>query len=240
MSVTGPEQGAYFLGRLGAFLETDLLPFLAELHDGDLLRRLEAQVADEPAFATKHFASVWDMRLYRIGLYAIVRAVRPERMIETGVLHGLTSAFLLEALRRNGAGRLLSIDLPSTAEDGPANSDGYDATLPPGRGPGWAVPDGLRERWDLRLGASLHVLPELLAEPIDVFLHDSEHTHATMLGEYELAWPALRPGGLLISDNIPDSRAWAEFCAREARTPLELPTPDLRPSEDARWGLIRR
>lgn len=240
-SLQGLELGSYHLGRLADFLGADLLPALDELHGGDLLRRLEARLAPEPTWQTKRFASIWDLRLYRIGLYALVRAARPEVFVETGVLHGLTSAFLLDALRRNGRGRLLSVDLPSYAETGPANADGYDATLPPGREPGWAVPDDLRDRWDLHLGASLDVLPRVLpADGIDAFLHDSEHTEATMRGELELAWEALRPGGLLICDNALDTSAFHDFCRRVAREPLMLPAPDLRPAKELRWGLTRR
>ena len=142
-----------------ASLDTDLLTCLDELHDGDLLGRIEAELASEPTWETKRFGTVWDMRLYRIGLYAIVREMRPEVFVETGVLHGLTSAFVLEALARNDDGRLLSVDLPSYAETGPANADGYGATLPPGRQPGWTVPGDLRDRWDLHLGASLERRP---------------------------------------------------------------------------------
>jgi predicted O-methyltransferase YrrM len=239
--LAGVEVGAYHLGRLAAFLDADLLTYLDELHDGDLLARIEAELASEDAWETKRFGSVWDMRLYRIGLYAIVRATRPAVFVETGVLHGLTSAFMLEALARNDHGRLLSVDLPSYAETGPANADGYDATLPPGREPGWTVPGDLRDRWDLHLGASLDVLPRVLpADGIDAFLHDSEHTEATMWGELELAWDALRPDGLLICDNVGDTTAFARFCDHAGRPPLLLPAPDRRPTQEVRWGLIRR
>ncbi len=112
-----------------------------------------------------------------------MRELRPAVFIETGVLHGMLSAFVLEAMRVNGHGRLISIDLPSYPESGPANVDGYQGMLPPGRQPGWLVPDELRDRWDLRLGRSLELLPAAIADAageLDVFLHDSDHTHETM------------------------------------------------------------
>ncbi len=156
MNVTGIEQGSYFLGRLSSKLGgRDLLPHLAELHASELPRRFEAIVAGEPAFATKRFDSIWRLRLYRIWVYCLVRALRPRVFVETGVLHGMLSAFVLEALARNGEGRLVSIDLPSYAESGPANVDGYTATLPPGREPGWLVPEALRERYADRIQARI-------------------------------------------------------------------------------------
>lgn len=241
MNVTGIEQGSYFLGRLGSKLGgRDLLGYLDELHASELPRRFEAIVADEPSFATKRFDSIWQLRFYRIWVYCLVRALRPRVFVETGVLHGMLSAFVLEALERNGEGRLISIDLPSYAESGPANVDGYQGVLPPGREPGWLVPDELRGRWELLLGPSLELLPGVLAGAgeIDVFLHDSDHTPETMIGEFDLAWPALAGGGALIADDSTDNSAFAELCARVGREPLLLPNPNEQPHDEARCGLI--
>jgi hypothetical protein len=48
----------------------------------------------------------------RLILYSIVRAYKPEIVVETGVAHGVTSAFLLCAMHENRKGHLYSIDLP--------------------------------------------------------------------------------------------------------------------------------
>ena len=83
--------------------------------------------------------------------------------------------------------------------------DLYDASpLPPGKEPGWAIPDDLLARWELRLGDAREVLPALLVETgeIDLFFHDSLHTREHMLFEFETAWPALARGGLLASDDV--------------------------------------
>jgi hypothetical protein len=233
VNVTGIEQGSYFLGRLAAVLGHDVLGFLDELHDSSLPRRFEE-------LGTRHFDSVWGLRLYRIWVYCLVRALRPEVFVETGVLHGMTSAFVLEGMRVNGRGRLISVDLPSYADTGPANVDGYTATLPPGREPGWLVPAELRSRWELHLGPSLEVLPRVLPEQIDVFLHDSDHTVETMSGEFALAWPRLRDGGALICDDSTDNSAFADFCAQVGRSPLLFPNPDETYHAEARCGLILR
>jgi len=44
-------------------------------------------------------------------LYAMVRALKPEVVVETGVANGVSSSFILKALDRNSRGRLYSIDL---------------------------------------------------------------------------------------------------------------------------------
>jgi predicted O-methyltransferase YrrM len=242
VNVTGIEQGSYFLGRLSSLLGgRDLLAYLGELHESPLPGQFEEIVAGEARFETKRFDSIWQLRLYRIWVYCLVRALRPAVFVETGVLHGMTSAFVLEALRVNGdGGRLVSIDLPSYAESGPANVDGYTGVLPPGREPGWLVPEALRAAWELLLGPSLEVLPGVLEREgsIDVFLHDSDHTHETMSGEFALAWSALREGGALIADDSTDNTAFAELCARVGREPLLFPNPNEQPHDEPRCGLI--
>lgn len=240
----GDWQSLHALGRLSEFLGTgDLLQYLVELADDRrLLDAIEVKLGDEPTWGTPQFQSLFELRLYRLALYGLIRATRPQVAIETGVLHGLTSAFMLQALERNGIGHLHSIDYPSYAETGPSNRDGYDATLPPGRQPGWTVPDELRPRWHLQLGPSRDLLPALLSQtgPVDFFCHDSEHTYATMDLELRLAWPALRDGAILVCDNIESCTAFFDFCRGVDRMPLILPSPNLKAAPGGRTGVIRK
>ena len=139
-------------------------------------------------------------------LYLAVRALKPELVVETGPFNGAASAFLLQALEDNGTGRLLSFDLPDAA-------DALSVPLPPGCDPGWLVPDRLRHRFELVLGDVRSTLrPRLDAErPVDLFFHDSLHTARQMLFEYRVAWRSLRPGGVLISDDVSWNRAFWAF-----------------------------
>lgn len=216
-SIDGIAQTYFQLGRVAQFLgRGTLLTHAGELLDGGLVRLIEARVADVPEFATKRFAhGVFDFRFYRIVIYALVRSLRPRVFVETGILHGLTSLFILEALERNGSGTLISADLPSYPESGPANRDGCHAVLPRGREPGWVVPSAKAGRWRPLIGRSVEVLPPVLEtlDGIDVFCHDSEHTYQTMWDELELGWRSLRKGGVLICDNIDMSGAFFDFAA---------------------------
>jgi hypothetical protein len=45
-------------------------------------------------------------------LYGLVRALRPEFVVETGIATGVSTALISAAVIENGAGRLYSIDLP--------------------------------------------------------------------------------------------------------------------------------
>lgn len=137
-------------------------------------------------------------------LYALVRILRPHHVVEVGVSSGVSSAYFLRALERNRTGRLHSIDLP-TSQKGKRFSARKDSpvALPPGRTTGWAVPPELRADWDLRLGPSQQLLPDLIDEldRVDLFLHDSLHTfeHATF--ELTTVDPKVPPGGVFLADN---------------------------------------
>ena len=206
---------------------------------------IEAAVADVDFFRTKKWDGIARLGLYRVAQYGLVRETGARKIVETGALHGLTSAFILEAMRINGSGVLISLDLPSTYEDGPANQDGFDDTLPPELPPGWVVSEKLRQYWDLRLGSSADLLPGICSDdaPIDIFPHDSEHTYETMRLEFDLAWPAIREGGLLAADNIDCNTSFFDFCRRVDRVPYVAPIdPDhAKPAVSGiRFGVIRK
>lgn len=136
-------------------------------------------------------------------VYYACRALRPAVVVETGVAYGVTSACILTALARNERGGLWSVDLPPLGKA----ADAYVGAL---------VPAELRSRWRLHRGASRRLLPGILAAAgqVDLFVHDSLHTRANMLWEFETVWPALTPGGLLIADDAGDNSAFSEFAAR--------------------------
>lgn len=129
-------------------------------------------------------------------LYLLVASTRPSIMIETGVDQGVSSYFILEALRRNGYGRLHSIDIGATVSSG-------DSV-------GWLVPQHLRERWELTLKPAEEALPTM-NEMVDIFLHDSLHTQEHMSFEFHWADGHLSPGGILCSDDIDINQAFMAF-----------------------------
>jgi predicted O-methyltransferase YrrM len=161
-------------------------------------------------------------------LYAVLRRIRPEVMVETGVANGFSTAFSLLALQANGAGHLHSIDLPREIgreyEPGTFYEGEGRAGIPSGSEPGWLIPPDLKERWTLILGRSQEELPLLLERlgTIDAFMHDSEHSFDCMWFEFNAAWPALRPGGVLVSDDVNSTEAFGRFAAQEGRDPVRL------------------
>ena len=144
-------------------------------------------------------------------MWCLVCHLRPDDVVETGVAHGLSSRVTLEALERNGTGRLWSIDLPAlTASERRAEV-------------GVAVPDRLRQRWAYLEGASRRRLPRLLRElgQIELFCHDSLHSTRNVRWELTTAWRALRPGGMVVVDDVDFNWGFRQFLdAGDDRQPL--------------------
>jgi predicted O-methyltransferase YrrM len=156
-----------------------------------------------------------DTPRYRL-LYYCTRLQRPRVAVESGVFDGISSAFILKALRDNDRGRLCSIDLPADQKVRASTDKMAFGALPSGREPGWVIPEELHERWSLRKGSSRHLLRGWLGElgTIDLFYHDSLHSYSHMMWEFLTTWPALAEGGILLSDDVFYSGAFWVFGRR--------------------------
>ena len=146
-------------------------------------------------------------------------------VVEVGVARGYSSATILAALEESGpGGRLWSIDLPPLDEDAAAFV-------------GSAVPERLRGRWELELGPSSSALRPLLQRvaPVDLFVHDGDHSYASQLEDLETAWPHVRPGAVVIVDDV-WSTAVVDF-ARDHDAPALVVWA---PGETDGIGLLRK
>jgi Methyltransferase domain len=124
-------------------------------------------------------------------IWCLIRHLRPNRVVETGVARGFTSRFILEALERNGSGRLWSIDLP------PMDPLWQEQV-------GMAVGNSYRHRWSYIRGPSRLRLSELLIRlgQIDLFVHDSLHSERNVRFELDRVWKVLTPGGVAVVDDV--------------------------------------
>lgn len=193
LSGTSPERVADVLAEL-----TDLVPFE---------KRVRAQHLDA---GRPHYAQ------FRapLELYALVRLLRPDHVIETGVSSGVSSAHFLLGIRKNRRGRLHSIDLPLPQRGPRFHPRESPVALPPGRSSGWAMPAELRRGWDLRIGPSEELLPPLVARlpSVGIFLHDSRHTPAHLTFELSTVRPKLIHGAVVLADNtVWTGRAFPRF-----------------------------
>jgi hypothetical protein len=131
--------------------------------------------------------------------YLACRLLKPNVVVEGGVSYGVSSAFILQALKENDHGTLYSLDLPS---------------LRPNFEKFWgiAVPEELKGRWELYRGYSRHVLPKILreTEKVDIFVEDVGGTYRHIKWNYETVWPYLRAGSIIISNQVHRNRAFNE------------------------------
>jgi hypothetical protein len=141
--------------------------------------------------------------------WTVVCHLRPATVIETGVGRGLTTRFILEAFKRSGTGHLWSIDLPP-----PRSPELHEQIAV-------AVPEDLRGDWSYVRGSSRRRLPRVLDElhRVDVFIHDSRHSERNLLFELRTVWNALRPGGVMIADDVDLNCGFHKFRAEHPDEP---------------------
>ncbi len=165
----------------------------------DVQSDLAARAASSACRYPKHFTVEDGTALV---LYAIVRLLKPEVVVETGVADGRSTATMLAAMRRNGVGALHSIEI---------NDD-----------VGVLVTD--RERWRLHVVGPADPLTSTLAAigDVDVFLHDADHTRAGQQRDVTAAHACLRAGGLFLSDDADWSYVFHDTCTSVGATPVML------------------
>lgn len=151
--------------------------------------------------------------------YAVTRKLKPNVVIETGVCNGISTLAILLAIQKNGSGQLYSIDYPFRADESLEEfrqetfQDYGGAAIPSNKNPGWIIPDQLRSQWNLIIGKSQRELPKLITElkSVELFIHDSEHSHPCMMFEYEIAYEWLETPGMILSDDITWNNAFDIF-----------------------------
>lgn len=181
----------------------------------------------------------------RILIYVMIRHLRPAQCLETGVYYGGNTAFLLAALHKNGAGHLVSIDLPDSAisREGEktshsrhplvGDSEFYEPTLKPG----FIIPDYLKDKWEFVEGDSLAEIPKR-SERFDFYLHDSDHSMDFLTAELAAAMPRLSPSAAVIVDDIDWSNAFFSFCVRHQLSPMLL-TDNGKDNLRVRTGVVK-
>lgn len=213
----------YWLGKVESALHVyGLNAYYEELKSSNLVKFLQDVTIDEPTFSG-NFHSIDDFRFTRILTYCLMRRLRPKNIIETGVMHGLSTVFIMQALNNNKYGQLFSIDLPSHHSEGPASDDGYIETLPPQRDPAWIAkefPIDKGIKWKYIQGASQQILPTFAPNylsnnnGIDLFIHDSDHSYENMIFELTYALSPEVKSKLIICDNIEANIAFYEMTKR--------------------------
>jgi predicted O-methyltransferase YrrM len=156
-----------------------------------------------------HYVPGWVNLDDALFLYWLVRQVKPRTIVQTGVCNGLSAAFMMLGLVKNGPeGMLHVIDLPPVFDpDDPAwtvEGKVYGVVIPEGKSSGWLVPDAYRDRFEVWNGNAKDLLPKMVdkVESIDFFYHDSDHTYNHMMFEFHQAKRKLGKGGLVVGDDV--------------------------------------
>lgn len=117
-------------------------------------------------------------------LYLTARAIGATKVVEFGTSFGISTIYLAAAVRDNGSGEVIGSEIEaSKVQVAKANLEAA----------------GLAAHADVRLGDAMETLRDL-PEPIDLVLLDGwKDLYIPVL---ELVTPRLRPGSVVLADNI--------------------------------------
>lgn len=170
---------------------------------------IEAYLAELGRRYQSNFVAGWVNLVDAQFLYWIVRRTKPRTIVQTGVSNGLSSAFMMLALAKNGPqGRLHVVDFPYifNPADPAWTQQGklHGVVIPEGKSSGWMVPDVYRDRFEVEIGDAKALLPPLIDRvgAIDMFFHDSDHTYGHMMFEFEQVMRKLAPNSVIVADDI--------------------------------------
>ncbi|HEX6074456.1 MAG TPA: class I SAM-dependent methyltransferase [Micromonosporaceae bacterium] len=190
---------AWFVAHVCDTPLTQVRHWLAEITEDEALRQHIA--AATGASARGGLADRTARYARRVGWYAMVRARKPRHVVETGVDKGLGSLVIAAALLRNATeghpGRVTSIDINPEA--------GYLVSSQP-----WSTVV------DLVISDSQQAIGEL-DQPVDIFLHDSDHAPDRERAEFEKVEQKLAPGALLLTDNVTATDVLASYAEATGR-----------------------
>ena len=163
------------------------------------------EISDEYEEVVDHIRSIgkgpyvkdWAMaKKHGLILYNTIRNKRPDCVLETGVANGFSTRIILEAMEKNGSGKLYSVDIK--------NDVGKFVK---------AGPSKIKKRWNLIINKKMRQLDSLIKRGgLDIFIHDSDHSYKNMIYEFDVAYKRVRSGGLIMSDDTNSNSAFLDFC----------------------------
>lgn len=165
---------------------------------------LQAHIRDETNKSDFAFIADSSIRYSRrVGWYAVVRALKPAVVVETGVDKGLGACVLTAALQRNRRegfeGRYYGTDINPRA--------------------GYLLSGSYAELGEILYGDSIESLKTLEAK-IDLFINDSDHSTDYEAAEYETVADKLSERAMILSDNAHCSGSLLDFSLKRNRNYL--------------------
>ena len=145
--------------------------------ESDLFRRLQ-----DETYATMQMPNMQVGRIAGQTLRLLVQLTGARRVLEIGMFTGYSALMMAEGLPDDG--RLVTCDVNPKAEEVARR---YFAESPHGR------------KIEIRMGPALKTI-ETLTGPLDLVFIDADK--GNYVNYYEACLPLLRPGGLIIADNV--------------------------------------
>jgi predicted O-methyltransferase YrrM len=158
----------------------------------------------------------------RMGWYALIRAVQPDHVVETGTDKGLGACVIAAALLRNGHGRLTTVDVNPDA--------------------GYLLDGDYAAVADLHIADSLAVLNRL-DQRIDIFFHEVHASATQERAEYQALNRLAGPHSIVVSDNGRSNNELARWALEHERRLLcfqELPADHWYPGSAMCLAFPRR
>jgi len=190
---------ASFIAVISGHAVVDIERYFGELEADEALRTLLRRCTlDSP---DRHNSDVEPRYGRRLGWYALVRATKPRVIVETGVDRGLGTAVLAAAVLRNTndghPGIVYATDIVPTC--------------------GHLLAEPYRSQCRILLGDSVETLKQF-NQPVDIFLHDSDHRPEYEWSEFITIEPRLHATSLVLSDNSQQTSKMREFAQRIGRS----------------------
>lgn len=215
------------------------------LNDDEFLNEINQQIKYARQFYQKGICkhekleSIDWMAIQRIILYILVRITKPNLCLETGVFYGGNTCFILNALRRNNHGQLISIDLPGNNIETEKRHHlvGNSEDIAEGLDVGFIIHENLKNRWTLIRGDSHKEIPKIVKE-INLYIHDSEHSFDFIQKEISLVWEKISKNGIILADDLDWSNGFFGFCIEKKLYPLII-TDNGKSGLKARTGIIK-
>ena len=132
-------------------------------------------------------------------LYSLIKNLKFNNIIETGVAYGWSSLSILSALENVKNAKLISIDMPYP-------------NLASVKYIGCLVPKNLKYKWQLIRKSDRSALKNILENNnFNLCHYDSGKSYYGRKWAYNLIWNNLEKKGVLISDDISDNMAFLDF-----------------------------
>lgn len=150
-------------------------------------------------------------------LYAVIRALKPQTIVEIGSGTGCSSTHMAAALKANSSGHVTTVDRGNTPQ----------------------IPDFLQPYVTIEAGDGINYLALLPDNSVDFILEDADHTTDMCHAIGELAKTKLKPGGVLFVHDIEHFAVGADIRAGYDLAGMEVRRYRTDPS-DCGWGVWQR